>query len=396
MYKNLNSRRIYYLLFLIFHLAGASNAQNANFYEHILPIFQEKCFGCHEKGKHFFLFDTYSKVRAKATMLSYVIEKNIMPPWPADDSYQSYKHSRALSQAESKLILDWFNDGLLEGEKKKLKKKSKDNVKPSKLLTITTPSIFLPVNERDTFILFEIPFSFNRGYSINQLRFKSSVLNYIHHINLFVGSGLKGLQNADFVFGYAPGMEQQEFSKGQGFKLRKTGILSGDIHIPPISKPLKLDLQVQLKPISGEIEYPLFFLGNQGFTLVNLSQLLLPKDSVIKVEGWMIQKEAVYLTHIMPHMHLLGTEIEVWAEDSIGARIPLVRINKWLFQWQNFYEFSTPIYIPAKSKIWVNATYHNTVNNLNNPFSPPRDVTEGWLSNQEMLSVFMIGYYPKD
>jgi hypothetical protein len=252
--------------------------------------------------------------------------------------------------------------------------------------------MFLTPNERDTFISFIIPFKRASGGQVNGIEFRSKSLGLIHHCNLFVGDTDVGIKDADFVFGYAPGMDQFEFSGNQGFDFPARGIISGDIHIPPLTEALKLDFSIVFKLAREPVVHQLRFIGMQGLYLDEMPELYIPRDTVLEVNGHMEIEKEVYLTHIMPHMHLLGKSMEVWSQDTLGNVTPLIKIDDWLFRWQNFYEFSQPILIPGGSKIFVKAVYNNTATNPNNPFSPPRDISSGWLSTQEMLSVFMLGY----
>jgi hypothetical protein len=380
------------LLLSLFLIANCvADAQTITYYEDIQPIFQKKCFNCHAKGKNYFLFDTFSKIRSKLSMLNFVIENDIMPPWPVDDNYQSYQHSRPLTTDEKSLITKWMNSGFPEG-RAHLIRSTKTKERKGKTISFKIHSILLPANEKDTFIIFKLPYAHNKGYMINKIEFKSSVLSYIHHVNLFIGVNNSSIQDANFVYGYAPGMDQNKFSGGQGFYLSNKGVVGGDIHIPPISKPLKIDLDVVFSVAEDMIEHELFFFGREGFKLKNMANLIIPSDSVINIEGSMQVKQDLYFTHIMPHMHLLGKKIKVWIVDTDGNQTPLIKIDNWLFQWQNYYEFNHPILVKNGSTIMVEAVYDNTSENKANPNFPPKTVSEGWLSGQEMLSVFILAY----
>lgn len=371
-------------------------AQSYTYYQDVQPIFQKKCFTCHSKTKNSFLFNEYSLVKPRSSMIKHVIENNIMPPWPADNSYQTYANDRSLTTNEKSIIIDWFIQGMTEGVKNNSQKTINIKQKPSSLVKFKIPPIPLPPNERDTFINFSIPFSFKKEYRINRIEFSSKVLNYIHHINLFVLGKSGMMEDASFVFGYVPGIDQKEFSNGQGFYLPAEGILKGDIHIPPISQSLILDLGILFQRTDSVLQHPLFFLGAKGFMLENMTQLVIPRDSVIIIKGKMNVEQNVYLTHVLPHMHLLGKSIKVWSKDPEGNIIPFIRINSWQFNWQNFYEFEMPLFISSGSTIYVEAVYDNTIENIHNPNSPPKDVTEGWLTSQEMLSVYMLAYMPTE
>jgi hypothetical protein len=57
--------------------------------------------------------------------------------------------------------------------------------------------------------------------------------------------------------------------------------------------------------------------------------------------------------------------------------VKLIRINKWDFRWQYYYTFRHPVKLEAGSTIHVYGTFDNTNENVNNPFHPPRTITQG-------------------
>ncbi len=384
----MKSLKITFLLFYFSLNHGYSQA--LTFYQDVQPIFQKKCFTCHQKKKNNFLFDTYSMTKSKSSMIKFVIEENIMPPWPANNSFQSYKHVRSLSEKDKKTLVDWLNGDMLMGKPVKSNYKIKiENYAGYK--SIQFPHIKVPVSERDTIIPFSIPFVFSNSYMIDRIVFKSKRMADIHHINLFIIENGKTAKEPSFVYGYVPGIDQEKFSDGLGFSLPKQGSLSGDIHIPPLTKSIDLDLTILFKEASTNINHTLFFLGSNGVLLDDLEQFIIPHDSIMTVTGSLGIKNDVYITHIVPHMHLLGKSIEVWYESRVKSG-PLIKIDRWEFNWQNFYEFESPVFVPSSSIIKVKAVYDNTINNEKNPNNPPRDVSEGWYTSQEMLAVYMLAY----
>ena len=60
-------------------------------------------------------------------------------------------------------------------------------------------------------------------------------------------------------------------------------------------------------------------------------------------------------------------------------------IDDWDFNWQMNYMFKEPIAVPAGSKVRVVAVYDNSTNNRFNPNSPPKRVTWGEQTTDEMF-----------
>ncbi|MFZ1749788.1 MAG: hypothetical protein WAU01_06335, partial [Saprospiraceae bacterium] len=94
---------------------------------------------------------------------------------------------------------------------------------------------------------------------------------------------------------------------------------------------------------------------------------------------------------IQPHAHLLGKSFRAFAITAGGELIPLIKIDKWDFNWQTTYEFKNLIHIPAGSVIIMEGEYDNTTDNPLNPNNPPQDITYGWRTVDEMMN--LIFYY---
>jgi hypothetical protein len=68
-----------------------------------------------------------------------------------------------------------------------------------------------------------------------------------------------------------------------------------------------------------------------------------------------------------------------------GAKRPLIYIDDWDFNWQLNYMFREPIRVPKGSKIRVEAIYDNSTKNPFNPNSPPKPITWGEQTTDEMF-----------
>ena len=95
-------------------------------------------------------------------------------------------------------------------------------------------------------------------------------------------------------------------------------------------------------------------------------------------------------------MHLLGRSFKAYAVKPGGDTIHLISIPRWDFNWQYFYTFKKMVKIPAHSTIVAEGVYDNTKQNLNNPFSPPRQVTDqkGSMKATDEMFQFIITYLP--
>lgn len=94
------------------------------------------------------------------------------------------------------------------------------------------------------------------------------------------------------------------------------------------------------------------------------------------------------LHNVLPHMHLLGKSVIVKMTPYGGKPMVLIDIPAWDYRWQETYWFKEPIHVKAGTKLEILAHFDNSEANPNNPTKPPRDVTYGEQTTDEMLFGF--------
>jgi hypothetical protein len=92
---------------------------------------------------------------------------------------------------------------------------------------------------------------------------------------------------------------------------------------------------------------------------------------------------------IAPHMHLLGREMKVTATLPDGSVRPLIHIDDWDFHWQGSYTFARPVPLPAGTRIDMVAVFDNSAESPRQPHRPPRPVSWGEGTSDEMAIVFV-------
>ena len=94
---------------------------------------------------------------------------------------------------------------------------------------------------------------------------------------------------------------------------------------------------------------------------------------------------------VVPHMHLLGTEMKVTATFPDGRVQDLVWANPYDFNWQTSYRYKEMLRLPKGTRIDAVAYYNNSESNPRNPSKPLKEVRWGEGTTEEMLVAF-IGY----
>ena len=87
---------------------------------------------------------------------------------------------------------------------------------------------------------------------------------------------------------------------------------------------------------------------------------------------------------IFPHMHMIGRDFKLTAYPPGGEAISLLWINDWDFSWQSLYQLVTPVTLAAGTRIVMEGVHDNSADNFRNPSVPPRRVTWGEQTTNEM------------
>lgn len=411
------------------------------FTEHIAPVLYNNCTICHRPGgsAHFSLV-TYQEAKKYAAANEYVTRQRIMPPWPADPHYTQFTGQRVLSEKDIKLFEKWVKDGTPLGD---------ENLLPS-LPTyptgsdIGTPDMripvqpyLLPANSLDKFLLVKVPFELPNDTFASVIEFIPGHKNVVHHVNgdmvkydfdkkktVFAGEQIMdmaadtatllqayqrlGLPNDDgsyptlqkSVVNYLPGVYGQIYPQGiGGYKLpRKGAFLLNDLHYGFTNNEPVLDssfINIFFTPVPPNRPVKEFQLGTLGVAPVEPDMLIQPNKVKKVYSRYTIPADISVLT-LNPHMHLLGKSFKAYALQPNGDTIRLIFIPNWDFNWQYFYTFKKMVRIPAGSSIVAEGVYDNTTQNLNNPFSPPKLVTDqnGSMKATDEMFQFIVTYLP--
>ena len=90
------------------------------------------------------------------------------------------------------------------------------------------------------------------------------------------------------------------------------------------------------------------------------------------------------------HAHYICKSMVMTASLPDGREITLMSIDDWDLDWQDRYQFEKPLDLPAGTVLKTRLVYDNSASNPENPNSPPRRITWGQESDDEMGSVTLI------
>ena len=400
-------------------LAACITKQAPTFEKNIAEIIYTNCTKCHNpNGVAPFSLTNYENIKNRAKSIAYVTANRIMPPWPADHNYTHFVGENLLTETEITLLQDWLKSGCQPGNLTLAPQapvfKYKSFLGKPDLIFEYKDTLFIKGNYLDQFYLMKFPYQLEKDTLVRAVEFVPGNTKAVHHVNGHIIQYSEGKKNniyagkriinsesieADEVYkmldvanddgsypiltqsavNYLPGVLPTNYPEGlSGFRLNKQGaFLFKDIHYGPSSKDT-FDLSrinvffAKRMPdrITRELQ-----MGTLGVTDIE-PPLVIPPNQVKRfVTKAKINKDISILT-INPHMHKLGKSFWAYALTREGDTIPLIKIRKWDFNWQYFYTFKKMVKIPAGSTIVAEGIFDNTIQNRNNPFHPPREVSE--------------------
>src|SRR5258708_5299980 len=113
-----------------------------------------------------------------------------------------------------------------------------------------------------------------------------------------------------------------------------------------------------------------------------------PGDSHYAVEDSFTVPVDLDLYTVQPHAHYLAREVEGFARLPDGRIESLISIKNWDFDWQDVYQYVRPVFLPRGTTVVMRWRYDNSVGNRRNPNQPPRRVTYGQRTSDEMSELW--------
>ena len=187
------------------------------------------------------------------------------------------------------------------------------------------------------------------------------------------------------VGGWAPGQAPQFLPAGAGWQIPKNADFLIQTHYHRNGQFATDRTQVGLYFAKEPIDQPWQTLIVNG--LKQWQKIPAGKADYATGGALYLHTDAV-LHSVLPHMHLLGKSVTVTMTRPGGKPEVLIDIPAWDYRWQETYWFKEPIVAKAGTKLEVKAVFDNSTTNPNNPTKPPRDVSYGEETTDEMLFVF--------
>jgi mono/diheme cytochrome c family protein len=391
----------------------APDVAGPTFNREISRIFQAHCDSCHHPGDIApFSLMTFKEAHEQAANIKFMTSTKQMPPWKATSGCGEFQDVRELSQSEIDLIAEWVKNGAPEGKAAEA---------PAPLVfdgewTLGTPDLvlkntqpFLPPSSGDEYRCFSLPVPeelAKKDLYVSAFDIRPGDRPSVHHAIAFIdptgesaamdnGNGYQCFGGPGFssiglgaLGGWAPGARPAYLPDGTATRLLAGSRVVLQIHYHPHNgktapDQTQLGLYFSKKPVQKILGYlPVM---NNTFTI--------PAGVKKEVTGGVPFLSRlpfpVHIIGVFPHMHLIGKQMNVSVEIPNAGTQCLINVPDWDFNWQGMYMFKTPIALPAGSKPIVTAMYDNTTENFRNPNVPPKAVSWGEATTDEMCIAFL-------
>lgn len=387
------------------------------FSNEVVRIFQDHCQSCHHPGDigPFSLMD-YQSAKPYAPLIRAKTLARQMPPWKPTAGCGDFANVRTVSSDEIDTISRWVLNGAPEGDRSQLPPPLDFSAgwtlgQPD--LVLSSPEPYTPPVGADTYRCLTLPSNLTTDQYVSAIDVHPGDRKTVHHVIAFIdkngdsqrlddaepGPGYTCFGGPGFAItdpgaatlgGWAPGTVATRLPEQVAFRLPAGArvVLQVHYHAPQDSEPQGDNTELGIYFAKKKPQQQLYVLPvmNDQFTIP-------PNDPNYKVvappNGAFTTPVGVHLWGIYPHMHLLGRKMNVKADLPDGTTECLINIDDWDFNWQGLYQYTSPVAIPAGSRLSATAYYDNSTANISNPNHPPKPVSWGEKTTDEMCIAFI-------
>jgi hypothetical protein len=395
--------------------AANPDGQSITFAKDVAPIVWDNCVKCHRPGEVApFSLMSYKEVKKHASQIADVTESRYMPPWKPEAGHGDFIGERRLTESQISTFQAWVKQGEPEGDPSLLPALPKfvtgsggdgeawELGQPDLIVKMPKP-FTVRAEGRDEFRSFVIPLDLPEDKYVAAVDFRPSNRKVVHHALIFLdssgkardldgadgqpgwskGAGGLGFIPSGGLGGWSPGVTPRPLPDGLGRPLRKGSDIVFQMHFHPSGKP-----EVEQSTLGIYFTKTLPDKITISFPKASKPINIPPGDKNYVVDDSFIVPADVTVVGIFPHAHLLCKEVRVDATLPDGAIKPLIWIRDWDWNWQDMYLYKEPVHIPAHTKISLHYVYDNSTDNIHNPTTPPKRVTWGEQTTDEMAITF--------
>jgi hypothetical protein len=392
-------------------VAAAEEAlpERVTFTKHVAPIVFANCAGCHRPGEVApFPLLNYDDVKKRAGQIAQVTSDRFMPPWKSLEGHGRFIGERRLSAEQIALIRRWAESGAAEGNAVDLPPTPTFNDdwilgKPDIVLTMEE-AFAVPADGADVYRNFVMKLEVPAGKYIKALEYRPSNRRVVHHA-LFASDSTGKARKEDqadplpgaagslnipgrlfpgSMAAWAPGREARPLPEGISMPWNNKHDFVLQLHLHPSGKPEMEQSSVGL------------FLTDEAprRSMVDVMMMdqkinIPPGETTYRTRDEVVIPVEMEVLALFPHMHLIGRDFKLTATPPQGEAFNLIWINDWDFNWQSLYQCEPAVKLPAGTKIVMEGVHDNSAANFRNPNQPPKQITFGEQTGNEMTAALV-------
>jgi mono/diheme cytochrome c family protein len=389
--------------------ASSAAAESVTFNKHIAPLVFQNCAGCHRPGEVApFSLLSYADVSKRAKQIQEVTRSRYMPPWKSVPGHGQFVGERRLSDEQVALLASWVEQGMPEGEAKDLPQppQFRDGWKlgPPDIVLTMPEAYAIPADGPDIYRNFVFDVNIPTGKYLKAAEYRPGNRKIVHHAALAIdmdgrarredeADPLPGSKGSLSIPGrllpgslsaWTPGRDPAPLPEGISLPWQPGAALMLQLHLHPSGKPESEQSSVGLYVTDQPPRRAM-----ADVTLIARKIDIPPGEKEYRSRDEFTLPIATQALGIFPHMHLIGKDIKITAQPPEGESFSLLWINDWDFNWQGFYECAAPVKLPAGTKIVLETIHDNSAENFRNPFNPPRRITYGEQTSNEMSAAVL-------
>ncbi|MCA9710426.1 MAG: tetratricopeptide repeat protein, partial [Myxococcales bacterium] len=353
-------------------------------------------------------FEAFDDVRDHATQIAELTADGTMPPWLPEPGHGRFLGDRTLDEVTRATLARWVEQGAPPGDLAAAPRPPRFSndwqLGPPDLVLDTGAPFELPADGKDVYRNFVIPVPPGPTRFVRAVEIQPGDPKVVHHgvlrVDLtgsvrrldaedpapgFDGMVFAGARMPDGRFlGWTPGKRPDPGSDARAWQLVGGTDLVLQLHLRPSGKVEPVTARVGLHFAERPPTLPALSME------LSSSEIDLPAGAAdVRVRDQYTVPVDVAIRSVYPHAHYLGRRIEAWVTRPDGSRHDLVLIEDWDFDWQDEYRLVQPMRLPRGSTIHMEWSFDNSAQNPHNPFSPPRHVTYGSSSTDEMAELIL-------
>ena len=382
-------------------------SSRVTFSRDVAPILFNACVSCHRpEGIAPFSLLTYDEAKSHAAAIVEATQERVMPPWKPEPGYGEFLDERRLTSDQIAMLRRWFDDGLLEGDPALLPRPPTWTGQwqlGTPDLVIETAPYALRASGGDVYRNFVLPIATSTSRHIRAWEFLPGS-RAVHHATMQFDPtrssrrldeqdpepGYEGLvphsaMSPDGYFlGWLPGLTSNVAPRGMSWPLPTNADLILMMHLRPTGRTetIQAKLGLYFSTAPPQLQPTLIRLTRQHMEIPPGERRYAVTDS------FALDVDADLYT-IQPHAHLLAKEVKSYATLPDGTRKWLIYIREWDFNWQGIFTYARPQFLPAGTTITFEFVYDNSSDNPRNPNHPPRRVTYGEHTTDEMAELWL-------